>query len=61
MDDLVETILQKLEDAEVLDNTYIFYSSDNGYHIGNHRLEGGKLQCFEEDINVPLIIRGEDR
>ena len=42
----------------VLDNTYIFYSTDNGYHIGNHRLQPGKLQCFEEDINIPLIVRG---
>ena len=58
VDDLVSTIIQKLDDSGVLDNTYIFYTSDNGYHIGNHRLQDGKLQCFEEDVNVPFIIRG---
>lgn len=60
VDDLVGTIIQKLDDAGVLDNTYVIYTSDNGYHIGNHRLQGGKLQCFEEDINLPLFIRGPD-
>ena len=58
VDDLVETLIKKLDNTGVLDNTFIFYTSDNGYHLGNHRLQGGKLQCFEEDINIPLIIRG---
>lgn len=31
---------------------------DNGYHIGQHRLPPGKTCAYEEDINVPLIIRG---
>jgi arylsulfatase A-like enzyme len=47
-----------LEDHGILDNTYIFYTSDNGYHIGQHRLQPGKECAFEEDINIPLIIRG---
>ena len=58
VDELVETVINKLDDAGVLDNTYIFYTSDNGYHIGNHRLQAGKLQCFEEDVNIPFIVRG---
>lgn len=60
VDDLIQTIVQKLSDTGTLDDTYIFYSSDNGYHIGNHRLQPGKLQCFEEDINIPFIVRGPD-
>jgi arylsulfatase A-like enzyme len=35
----------------MLDNTYIIYTSDNGFHIG-------KRCPYEEDVNVPLIIRG---
>ena len=58
VDDMINTIVQQLDDSGVLDNTYIFYTTDNGYHIGNHRLQGGKLQCFEEDINLPFIVRG---
>ncbi|KAF2098540.1 alkaline phosphatase-like protein, partial [Rhizodiscina lignyota] len=57
VDDLIETIIQKLEARGLLNNTYIFYSVDNGYHIGQHRLQPGKLQCFEEDINIPFIAR----
>ena len=41
-----------------LDNTYLFFTSDNGYHIGEHRLRAGKLTAYEEDIRVPLFVRG---
>ena len=41
-----------------MNNTYIIYSADNGYHIGQHRLPPGKECGYEEDVNVPLIIRG---
>jgi N-acetylglucosamine-6-sulfatase len=39
-------------------NTYIVFSSDNGYHLGQHRLSHGKQTAFETDIRVPLIIAG---
>jgi arylsulfatase A-like enzyme len=58
VDELVDGIMNRLESHGVLDNTFIVYSSDNGYHIGQHRLQPGKECGFEEDINVPLIIRG---
>lgn len=54
----MEQVVQRLEDAGILDNTYIFYTSDNGYHIGQHRLHPGKECGFEEDIRVPMFIRG---
>ncbi len=31
-----------------------------GFHIGQHRLTAGKLCPYEEDINIPLLIRGPD-
>lgn len=34
VDDLVEKIVKKLEVRGELDNTYIFFTSDNGYHTG---------------------------
>ena len=58
VDDLIETIINSLKEHKILDNTYIIYSSDNGFHLGQHRLRAGKKSAFEEDINVPLIIRG---
>jgi hypothetical protein len=41
-----------------LDNTYIMFTSDHGFHLGQHNLPPSKLTAFEEDIKVPLIIRG---
>ncbi|KIX07139.1 uncharacterized protein Z518_05116 [Rhinocladiella mackenziei CBS 650.93] len=58
VDEIVDGVVTRLAEHEILNNTYIFYSSDNGYHIGQHRLQPGKECGFEEDINVPLIIRG---
>ncbi|KAH8690578.1 putative arylsulfatase [Talaromyces proteolyticus] len=58
VDELVDQVVTRLDDAGVLDNTYIIYTSDNGYHIGQHRLPPGKECGFDEDIRVPLFIRG---
>jgi hypothetical protein len=41
-----------------LDFEEIFYTSDNGFHLGEHRLWSGKREPYEEDIRVPLIVRG---
>lgn len=58
VDEMIDNIVQRLHEAGVLDNTYIIYSSDNGYHISQHRMPPGKECGFETDINVPLIVRG---
>lgn len=58
VDELVEQIVSQLDEAGVLDDTYIIFTSDNGYHVGQHRLPPGKECGFEEDIRVPLFIRG---
>ncbi|KAK4499656.1 hypothetical protein PRZ48_010174 [Zasmidium cellare] len=58
VDELVEEVVKRLESKGLLDNTYIIYTADNGYHISQHRLPPGKECSFEEDIHVPLIVRG---
>lgn len=50
--------MTRLSNYGILENTYILYTTDNGYHISQHRLNPGKECGFEEDINIPLIIRG---
>jgi hypothetical protein len=40
------------------DNTYFVFSSDNGYHMGEHRLMPGKMTAYDTDIHVPLIVTG---
>ncbi|MQA82866.1 MAG: sulfatase-like hydrolase/transferase [Streptosporangiales bacterium] len=40
------------------DNTYVVLSSDNGFHLGQHRLLTGKKTPYSTDVNVPLIVAG---
>jgi N-acetylglucosamine-6-sulfatase len=58
LDEGIERIVETLDARGELENTYIVFTSDNGYHLGQHRFIGGKFQVYEEDIRVPLIIRG---
>jgi arylsulfatase A-like enzyme len=58
IDDMIGDIVDKLQQLNQLDKTYIMFTSDNGYHLGQHRLPGGKRLFFEHDINLPLIVRG---
>ncbi|HXF04645.1 MAG TPA: sulfatase-like hydrolase/transferase [Blastocatellia bacterium] len=58
VDDALASVIDALKATNQLDKTYIFFSSDNGFHLGNHRLAMGKVAPYEEDIRVPLIVRG---
>lgn len=39
-------------------NTVFVFSSDNGYHMGEHTLAAGKQTAFDTDIRVPLVVAG---
>ncbi len=58
VDDMVGALVDALARAGRLDDTYIFFTSDNGFHLGQHRLRPGKTTPFEEDIRVPMVVRG---
>jgi len=58
VDDMVGDLIAALRDSGELENTYIVFTSDNGFHLGQHRLGAGKWTPYEEDIRVPLIVRG---
>src|SRR5919202_6679205 len=58
VDDMIGELIGALRASGELDNTYIFFTSDNGWHAGQHRLTTGKWTAYEEDIRVPLIVRG---
>jgi N-acetylglucosamine-6-sulfatase len=58
LDEGIGRIVETLAARGELENTYIVFTSDNGYHLGQHRFLNGKFQVYEEDIRVPLIIRG---
>lgn len=48
----------QLQRLGVADNTYVVFSSDNGFHLGQHRMTPGKLTPYDADIRVPLIVAG---
>lgn len=58
VDDLVAGVIATLQSTNRLATTYIFFSSDNGFHMGQHRLPQGKQTPYEEDIRLPLLVRG---
>lgn len=60
VEDLLEELISTLERTGQLENTYIFFTSDNGFHMGQHRLMSGKNTAFDEDLRVPLIVRGPE-
>jgi hypothetical protein len=43
---------------EVGPNTYVVLTSDNGFHLGQHQLNGGKGAPYDSDTRVPLIVVG---
>ena len=54
----IRAIFEKLSEIGELDNTYVVFTSDNGYRFGEHGLVVGKGTPYEEDLGVPLFIRG---
>lgn len=56
--DGIKRIREALANAGELDNTYIIFTSDHGYHQGEHRLEPGKRTAYQPDARVPLAVAG---
>jgi N-acetylglucosamine-6-sulfatase len=58
IDDGVQQIVNTLGAMGRLRNTYILFTSDNGFFYGEHRLTGGKFLAYEPATHMPLLIRG---
>ncbi len=58
VDEGVARIVATLERTGELDNTYIFFTSDNGWQQGDHRLALVKAVVYEASTRIPLVVRG---
>ena len=54
----MEAVVTKLRNVGALENTYVVFTSDNGWHHGEQRIRMGKRTPYEESIRMPLLIRG---
>jgi len=58
VDELLARVERKLAERGVAERTYVVFSSDNGFHMGEHRLMPGKMTAFDSDARVPLVVAG---
>lgn len=58
IDDAIAGMVHTLEDTGVLNHTYIIITSDHGYNLGQHRLPSCKLNVYDHDVRIPMVIRG---
>ena len=58
LEDLCRTVIDTLERTNQLDDTYLIFTSDNGYHMGLHRVKSPKGSPYVESHEVPFVVRG---
>ena len=58
VEDLLRKVFDTLAATGRLADTYVMITSDNGFHLGEHRLRPGKETAYEEDVHVPFVVRG---
>ena len=58
VDESVARVVGALEQSGRLDSTYIFFFSDNGFFLGEHRITRGKGYPYQPAVQVPMVVRG---
>jgi N-acetylglucosamine-6-sulfatase len=58
VEDEIDAVIQALAQTKRLETTYIFFISDNGLLMGQHRAVGRKGNAYEETARVPFYVRG---
>ena len=57
-DKQVGRLMGLLEEKKVAPQTAIFYTTDNGYHLGQFAIPLDKRQPYQTDVRLPLLVRG---
>ena len=58
LEDLSRDVFSALSRTEQQDDTYVIFTSDNGFHMGLHRVRGAKWTPYMEAHEVPFAVRG---
>eukprot|EP00937_MAST-01D_sp_MAST-1D-sp2_P007682 g7682.t1 len=58
VDAMIELVLARLRTLGVLDETYVLFSSDHGYKLGEWRIGCSKQHPYESDVHIPFFARG---
>jgi arylsulfatase A-like enzyme len=56
--DLIVRVIEVQTARGRMDDTYLVFASDNGFHLGAHGMARGKEQAWEEDLRIPVYVRG---
>jgi N-acetylglucosamine-6-sulfatase len=60
LEDLCRNVIDALERTDQLGDTYVFFTSDNGFHMGLHRIRSAKGSPYVESHEAPFVVRGPD-
>lgn len=58
VDDMVREIVELVDKKGATAETYFFFTSDHGFHMGQHCLGPCKRQPYDTDVRIPLFVRG---
>lgn len=53
----IDRLIARLR-ARMGPDSYLFVTADNGFHLGQHGLAGGKGTPYDSDIRVPMVVLG---
>lgn len=57
MDDAIGSVLGKLEELGIAEDTIVIYSTDHGDMCGGHRMMDKHYVLYDDIVKVPLVIR----
>ncbi|MEB3368622.1 sulfatase family protein [Saccharopolyspora mangrovi] len=58
VDEMLAGFQRTLEETGQAQRTHVIFTSDNGFHLGEHALPEGKQTAFDHDVRVPLVATG---
>jgi arylsulfatase A-like enzyme len=54
----VGCVVGALRESGELNDTYVVFTCDHGFHLGQHRLKPGKWTPYDDDARTSLIVTG---